>query len=67
MDDRLPRFQPILPGGSVAGVSAEGAEWLESDGQWVACPVTSILAVRYGTEQQRSSCSLAFPQFTDKL
>ena len=37
---------PIVKGGSVAGVPSTGAVWLESDGTRIMCPLTSVLAVR---------------------
>jgi len=37
----------LVGGGTVAGVSSTGAAWREAGGGWVACPVPSILAVKY--------------------
>jgi hypothetical protein len=34
-------------GRSVEGVSAAGATWKEPTGEWLACPFTQIVAVRY--------------------
>jgi hypothetical protein len=33
--------------GSVEGISATGATWKEPTGEWLACPFTQIMAVRY--------------------
>jgi hypothetical protein len=37
----------LVGGGQVEGVSAMGATWKEKGKNWVACPLLSILAIRY--------------------
>jgi hypothetical protein len=38
---------PILAGGAIAGVPSLGAKWTDAtDGQVIACPITSVLAVK---------------------
>lgn len=37
----------LVGGGSLPGVSSAGAAWKESEDDYVACPVSLIIAVKY--------------------
>lgn len=38
--------ETLVSGGQVKGLASTGAAWTEEDGTRVACPLTSVLAVR---------------------
>jgi len=42
-----PRERVLFGGGSSALISATGAAWKNVGGEWIACPLSAILAVRY--------------------
>ena len=36
-----------MASGSAPGVSAIGARWKEPEGQWIACQIPNVIAVKY--------------------
>jgi hypothetical protein len=44
--------KPRLAGGQEALIPAAGATWTESDGTQIFCPLTAVLAVRYGRKSR---------------
>jgi hypothetical protein len=44
----------LVGGGRIPGVSSTGAAWSEAGGTCVACPVPSILAVKYRYPVERT-------------
>lgn len=44
--------QVLFGGGQSPLISAMGAAWKNVGGEWIACPLSAILAVRYRAERQ---------------